>query len=330
MSLLQVRDLTVGYEMEYGSLLAVSNVSFTLERGESLGLVGESGCGKSTLGAALMRLLPPNGRIHSGSVVLDGVDLLAVSDAEVRRQRWSRIAMIFQSSMSALNPVLRVRHIFEEVLEQRSSLTRPQRRAKIEELFDMVGLPASRIDSYPHELSGGMKQRVIIALSLLCEPDMVIADEPTTALDTLVQERIMQRLQELKRTLGFSMVIVSHDIGLVYQNCTRIAVMYAGQIVEVGSRDEVVRRPQHPYTVSLLASLPSLDGPRRELKSLPGSPPSLVAPPTGCRFHPRCPIAEDICVIEEPTTSGLNLARCHFPGRFENGSAGGASVTDSG
>jgi peptide/nickel transport system ATP-binding protein len=315
MPILQVNNLTVAYQLGASSLRAVDDVSFEVGRSETLGLVGESGCGKSTLAFALLRLLPPNGRIESGEIVFNGYDLLSLSDDELREIRWNGISMIFQSAMNSLNPVKRVGDMLSEALQTHEDVSRAAAQRRAEELFEMVGLDARHLRSYPHELSGGMKQRAVIAMSLICRPDLVIADEPTTALDVVVQSQIFRRLKTLAEELSISLIVVSHDLAVIAEVCDSVAVMYAGRIVEYADVNTIFKQPRHPYTIALMSSIPSLRGPRMKLASISGAPPDLMDPPTGCRFEPRCSVAETICREKEPPAIELSrghLSKCHF------------------
>ncbi len=307
MPLVVVDGLTVGYWTAGGMAPAVEDVSFTLEKGESLGLVGESGCGKTTLGKALLRLLPPNGRVLAGEIRFDGEDLLAKTEAEMREVRWGKIAMIFQAAMNALNPVHRVGdQIAEAVRAHGPGLGRDAVRERVLELFRLVGIPEQRLRDYPHQYSGGMKQRAIIAMALACRPKLVIADEPTTALDVIVQAQILDEIQRLQRKLGVSLVFISHDIAVVADVCHWIGVMYAGHLVEHGPRDEVLGDPGHPYTRALLASYPTLAGLRRALEPIPGELPNLLDMPPGCRFSGRCSRSRPECRDRKPGWSVLS------------------------
>lgn len=313
--LLEVEGLNVQYRLGNQWLHAVQDVSFTLQPGETLGLVGESGCGKSTLAYALLRLLPVNARIASGRVRLSGRDILSLPEREMRRIRWSRISMIFQSAMNSLNPVLKVKDILMEALRQHSALTEEQMEPLLRESFRKVGLPTPRLDSYPHELSGGMKQRVVIALSMLCHPDIIIADEPTTALDVVVQDQILARIKVLQAELNFALILISHDVSLIAETCDRVAVMYAGQIVEDGDVYAIFKESRHPYTIGLMRAVPRMQGPRVRLSPLPGQPPDLTHIPPACRFEPRCPLAEEICRHEAPPWLAVRSGHhslCHF------------------
>jgi oligopeptide/dipeptide ABC transporter ATP-binding protein len=314
----RVDDLSAGYVVEGQFIRAVDSVSFTLERGASLGIVGESGSGKSTLALALMRLLPRNGMVEGGRFELDGQAVGDLDDEAFRRTvRWKRLAMVFQSAMNALNPVLRIDDQMADILRlHEPSISQQAVRERIEQVCRLVGLDATRIDGYPHEFSGGMRQRVVIAMSLLSGPDVVIADEATTALDVVVQAQILAELAELRRELGLAMIVISHDIGVISATCRDVLVMYAGQIVERGPVADVFAQPAHPYTAALAAAIPSLTGPRRRLVTLPGDPPDLAAQRVACTFADRCPIAATICREQDPplVAVGQQVAKCHFAG----------------
>jgi oligopeptide/dipeptide ABC transporter ATP-binding protein len=316
--ILEVDGLSAGYTVEGQFIRAVDNVSFTLERGRALGIVGESGSGKSTLALALTRLLPRNGVLEEGRVVLDGAALHAMADETFRREiRWKRLSMVFQSAMNALNPVLRIDRQLRDIYRLHDPKAGPDVvEETIARLCRLVGLDPSRIDGYPHEFSGGMRQRVVIAMGLLSDPDVVIADEATTALDVVVQAQILAELAELRRVLGLAMIVISHDIGVITATCEDVLVMYAGQVVERGPVADVFARPTHPYTAALSAAIPSLTGPRRRLMTLPSDPPDLAAQRVACTFADRCPIAAPVCREEDPplVTIGEQVAKCHFAG----------------
>jgi len=301
MALLEVRNLRTYYFTSKGIVKAVDNVSFSLERGESLGLAGESGCGKSTLGYSLLRLVPPPGRIVGGEIRFDGVDILSLEEEKFRREyRWKRISMVFQGAMNALNPVRRVGdQIVEAILAHDENIDEDKAYERAGELLELVGIERARLKSYPHELSGGMKQRVVIAMALALNPDLLIADEPTTALDVVVQAQIMNLLKELKNKLKMSLILITHDLSIIAEIADRVAIMYAGKIVEIGTSEQIFENPLHPYTKGLIASIPRLRG-KKELYWISGQPPDLVNPPQGCRFNPRCPFTKDLCRKEEP------------------------------
>ncbi|MFJ8966188.1 ABC transporter ATP-binding protein [Lentzea sp. NPDC102401] len=303
---LEIRDLSV----DYGNLRAVHNVSLTLNAGEVLGLAGESGSGKSTLAYAATRLLQPPGHVPSGEVLFKGKDLLSLSDKELQVLRWSEISIVFQGAMNALNPVISVATQLDDVLRtHRPEMKRPARTARSRELLGLVGIPVDRLGAYPHQLSGGMRQRVMITMALALEPEIVIMDEPTTALDVVVQRQILGQMMRLRETLGFSVVFITHDISLLVEFSDRIAIMYGGRVVEEAPADEIYRAAKHPYSQGLLGSFPALRGPRRELKGIPGSPPDLRSMPSGCPFHPRCPSAMDVCGERMPSLESVEERR---------------------
>jgi len=298
---LDVEHLTMHYTVKAGDVKAVDDVSFSLAQGEALGLVGESGCGKTSVAMTLIRLLADNARIVAGRVILAGTDIAHISDEEMRHHRWNDISMVFQGAMNAWNPVYKVGDQIWEAMEQHfPDMMENEGRERIAELFELVGLTPSMMDRYPHEFSGGMRQRAIIAMALSCNPKIIIADEPTTALDVIVQDQILAELKHVQQALGMAIIYISHDVAVIAEVSDRIGVMYAGKLVELGDTDEVFPRPRHPYTYLLLASTPSVKGPRRKLAPLEGEPPDLLDPPTGCRFHPRCPWATAICTTDEP------------------------------
>jgi peptide/nickel transport system ATP-binding protein len=300
MTLLDVRDLTVEYHAEAGVFRAVENLSFQLEEAKSLGVVGESGCGKTTAMLAVMRLLPEVGRIVGGEVLFEGEDLLAFSPAEVRQYRWEKISMIFQGAMNALNPVRTVGSQIEEVLLWHDTVPRSEAKDEVGRLLDLVGVSASRSSQYPHQYSGGMRQRAMIAMALACRPKIVIADEPTTALDVMVQAQILDLLQDLQRELDLAIIMVTHDLGVVAELCDEVLVMYGGRMAEYATTDTIYNHATHPYTRRLLHAFPDIDDPRAKLASIPGHPPPLDNLPPGCRFEPRCDSAGKRCAREVP------------------------------
>jgi oligopeptide/dipeptide ABC transporter ATP-binding protein len=296
--LLTIENLSVSYEARDGAISAVDGVSFALARGESLGIVGESGSGKTTLALAVLRLLPENARVRSGRAVFEGVDLLALPEREMLAYRRGRIATVFQAAMNALTPVITVGEQIEEAL--RLCERGPGAAGHTAALLEAVGLEADAARRYPHELSGGMRQRVVIAMALACDPDLIVADEPTTALDVLVQHRVLGRLRAIRAERGMSLIAISHDIAVIGEISDRIGVMYAGQLAEIGPADVILAGPRHPYTRALLDAVPSVRGPKKPPRALPGEPPDLTDPPTGCRFHPRCPNATATCAETFP------------------------------
>ena len=313
--LLEVDHLVMNYRTDKGDVSAVEDVTFSLHAGESLGLVGESGCGKTSIAMSLLRLVADNAVFKSGEIRLDGTNLLALSEEEMRQRRWSDISMVFQGAMNAWNPVYRVGDQIREAMDLhfRPRLSAAESNDRIERLFHLVGLNPAMAERYPHEFSGGMRQRAIIAMALSCDPKVIIADEPTTALDVIVQDQILQELKKIQSELGMSIIYISHDIAVIAEVTDTIGVMYAGKLVEIGPTDEVFARPRHPYAFLLLSSTPSVTGPRRKLAPLEGEPPNLLDPPAGCRFHPRCPWATDRCRTDEPipeNVGGGHLVAC--------------------
>jgi len=300
--LLEVDRLVMRYKIKAGEVSAVEDVSFTVHQGEAVGLVGESGCGKTSIALSLLRLLPSNAEYVSGEIRLNGEDLLFLSNEEMRQRRWKEISMVFQGAMNSWNPVYRVGDQIRETLDThyRGAMSYDQQREHMEKLFGAVGLPPGMLDRYPHEYSGGMRQRAVIAMALACSPQLIIADEPTTALDVIVQDQILKELKRIQQDLGMSIIYISHDIAVIAEVTDSLGVMYAGKLVEYGPTAAVFSRPRHPYAYLLLRSTPSITGPRRQLAPLEGEPPDLLNPPTGCRFHPRCPFATDQCVSHEP------------------------------
>ena len=301
MPLLEVENLKVYYYASKGVVKAVDNVTFDIERGESLGLAGESGCGKSTLGFSLLRLVPPPGRIVGGRILFDGSNILEVDEETFRKEyRWKKISMVFQGAMNALNPVRRIGdQIVEAILAHDENVDAEEAYRRAGDLLELVGIDRIRIRSYPHELSGGMKQRVVIAMALALNPELLIADEPTTALDVVVQAQIMNLLKELKNKLKMSLILITHDLAIIAEVADKVAIMYAGKIVERGTSEQIFLNPKHPYTAGLVASIPKLRG-DKTLYWIPGQPPDLTNPPPGCRFYPRCAKRMDICSREEP------------------------------
>ncbi|GBF08571.1 oligopeptide ABC transporter, ATP binding protein [Aeropyrum pernix] len=299
--LLVVEDLKTYFYTLRGIVKAVDGVSFTLRKGEVLGIAGESGSGKSTLAWSILGLVPPPGRIVGGRIMIDGMDVTSMSEAELRRKvRWKKVSMVFQGAMNVLTPVYTVGRQIEEVLQIHRGVGRHEARQRVYELLESVGLHRSIADRYPHELSGGQKQRVVIAMALALEPDIVIADEPTTALDVVVQAQILNLLKKLAWEKNLSIILITHDLSVIAELAETVMIMYGGKIAEYGPSDAVFTKPQHPYTQALLKAIPKLRGPIDRLAYIPGSPPDLRNPPPGCRFHPRCPKAFDRCSREEP------------------------------
>ncbi len=299
--LLSVRNLTLEYKTRKGYVSAVNDVSFDLKAGQAMGLVGESGCGKTTIAMALLRLSPDNAVIRQGQILLDGQDLLEVSEDQMRDIRWARISMVFQAAMNALDPVYRVGDQIIEALDRhQNNLSHEQKHQCVAELFKLVGIDSKMISRYPHEFSGGMRQRAVIAMALACNPSLIIADEPTTALDVIVQDQVLRELSRIQRTLNMSMIYISHDIAVIAEVADIIGIMYAGCMVEKANTHTIFHAPRHRYTKALLSTFPSIVGPKSELVALPGDPPDLLFPPPGCRFHPRCPHAIHRCRQDSP------------------------------
>ncbi len=311
--LLEVRDLSIEYRVTRGRVRAVDGISFDVPAGATVGVVGESGCGKTTAVRAITRVMPDSAVFAAGSISLEGTDLVKLSDREMRKHLWRDIAYIPQSAMNALDPVWRVGKQVEEVLIDRGGMTRRAARVRSQELFAMVGLEAKRLSDFPHQFSGGMRQRASIALALALSPKLVIADEPVTALDVVIQRQVLDTFTDLQKKLNLSVILVTHDISVVAYVCDHVVVMYAGKVVEAGPVAEVLARPGHPYTMGLYNAFPELAGEGKELSPIEGSPPDLLDPPKGCRFRERCPFAIAIC-SEDPPEHNVgkdHRALCH-------------------
>jgi peptide/nickel transport system ATP-binding protein len=311
-TVLDVRNLSIDYLNNRQALHAVEDVSFQVEAGRALALVGESGCGKTTTMLGLLRLLPREGRIVNGSILYHDVDLLQLSEAQMREYRWNHIAIIFQGAMNALNPV---RTIGDQIAEARRIHGYGEDRKRARELLELVGIPASRADHYPHEFSGGMRQRVMIAMALAAEPDVLVADEPTTALDVMIQAQILDLLSDLRKQLNLALVLVTHDLGVVAETCDDVLVMYGGKVAEYGTVDAIFNSPRHPYTRRLMQAFPDLEDPDGQMISIPGYPPPLSALPSGCRFEPRCYRRTEKCVQHTPALQQVDAghsAACHY------------------
>ncbi|MER1934559.1 MAG: ABC transporter ATP-binding protein [Priestia megaterium] len=306
--MLQIKNLHVQFSTYGGRVQAVRGVSFDLHKGETLAIVGESGCGKSVTSQSIMRLIPtPPGRITSGSILFKGQDLTKLSEKKMRDIRGADISMIFQDPMTALNPTLRVGEQIAENIMQHENISKEKAKEKAFETLELVGIPnpKERLKQYPHEFSGGMRQRIVIAMALVCNPEVLIADEPTTALDVTIQAQILELFKDIQQKTDVSIVLITHDLGVVAQVADRIAVMYAGKIVEIGTRRDIFYTPQHPYTKGLLRSVPRLDLYESELVPIAGSPPDLFAPPSGCSFAPRCPYVMEVCDRMYPASTKL-------------------------
>jgi peptide/nickel transport system ATP-binding protein len=302
--LVELEDLVVDYVTAERTVRAVDHVSLKIHAGEIVGLAGESGCGKSTTGNAIMQILRPPAQVTSGRILFRGDDLTRKSAEELRKFRWRNVSMVFQSAMNALNPVMRVGDQFVDMMRAHERIDRRVALARAGELLETVGIDRRRLRAYPHELSGGMRQRVIIAMALALGPELVIMDEPTTALDVVVQREILQEIEALKRDLGFAVLFVTHDLSLLIEFADRIGIMYAGELVETSPARTLDEQGLHPYTLGLLRSFPPLTGPLERMQGIPGSPPDLARPPSGCRFHPRCPHCrpDDALLFKRQTT----------------------------
>ncbi len=300
MPLLTVENLKTYYFTEKGSVKAVDGISFSVEKGESLGIAGESGCGKSTVAFSIMRLIK-GGKVVQGNITLGGTPLLNMPIRDFRRIRWERISLVSQAAMGGLNPVYCIGDQITEAITTHTKSKKKEAWNRAEELLKQVEIDPSRARNYPHELSGGMRQRAMIAMALALNPELVIADEPTTALDVVTQAQVLKLMRGLQRELNISIILISHDLSILGQTCDRIIIMYAGKIMERGDVQDLFREPQHPYTKALLSAFPDIKSESRTLTGLPGRPPDLIDPPTGCRFNPRCPQVQDICKAKEPT-----------------------------
>jgi len=322
---LTVEDLATYYYLGSQELKAVDGVTFSIEAKRTLGLAGESGCGKTTTAYSIMRILAENGKIARGSINLGGVELTNLSDEEIRKIRWKKASIVFQYAMNAFNPVLRIGNQIVEVIQEKDDIPEKEAVEIVSQLFDEVGLKPERQSDYPHEFSGGMLQRAIIAQALACEPQLIIADEPVTALDVIVQNKILDLLRKLQDKYNLAVLFITHDLSVVAENCHDVGIMYAGNLVEVGSAEDVFKRSAHPYSYKLIGAFPSVVGPKKRLEFIPGTPPNLLSIPNGCRFHPRCPFATDKCAMEVPEYKEMgpgHYSKCHYAGELDLG--GGA------
>ena len=315
MPILEVSDLVTHYFTLRGPVEAVDFINFSVDEGQTFGLAGESGCGKTTVALSIMGLLPSNGRIMGGKIILDGEDLVRKDERELRKIRWKKISMVFQGAMNALNPVINVGEQIAEVILEKEEINKEEAWNRVKELYEMVELEPSRVKDFPHEFSGGMRQRVMIAMALALYPKLVIADEPITALDVIVQNQILDLMKSLQKKLNLSQILITHDLSVIAETCEKAGIMYAGKLVEHADTVEIYKRPLHPYTSALIGAHPSIVGDKRILKFIPGAPPNLINPPKGCRFHPRCPYAEEICGRDEPEyleKETDHFVACHF------------------
>lgn len=315
--LLEVKDLKTYFTITAGEVKAVDGVSFSLNKGESIGLVGESGCGKTTTALSVIKLLPDNGYIADGSIIFDGREITNLEDDDLRSFRWKEVSMIFQGAMNALNPVRRVCDQIAEPILMHEKITKTAAMKRVRDLFELVELDPNLMFSYPHEFSGGMRQRAIIAMSLACNPKLIIGDEPTTALDVMVQAQIIDLINDLRKKLQMSMIMITHDLSIIVETCDRICVMYAGKVVETGNTDQVVKKCLHPYTEKLIGAFPNIYKERKMVDSIPGDPPDLYNPPRGCRFAARChKCIGDICREQDPPQIDFDgsghMVACHL------------------
>ncbi len=317
--LLKVNNLDVIYTTDEAIIHAVNNISFKLAKKENLGLVGETGAGKTTTALSIMGLLPKNiGKVIQGEIIFDNTDLLTLKEADMRKIRGEGIAMIFQDPMTSLNPVITVGAQIEEVLELHNAggkRTRSEIKRRVEEMLRMVGIPPNRKNEYPHQFSGGMRQRVVIAIALACEPELLIADEPTTALDVTIQAQVLDMIEGLKQELNTSMIMITHDLGVVARTCDKVGIMYAGEIIEYGTAEDIFKSNfHHPYTEGLFGSIPNIKSKTPRLSPIPGLMPDPTALPKGCKFHPRCPECMDICKTQNPLNfvDGTHIIKCHL------------------
>jgi peptide/nickel transport system ATP-binding protein len=318
MATLEVEDLHTYYTIMRGHVKAVDGASFTVEKGEALGLAGESGCGKTTVALSILKLLPSGGKIVGGHINFKGTDLVGLSDSDIKKIRWKGIAIVFQGAMNALNPVYKVGdQIVEAILTHEPEISRKDAEERVGKLFELVGIDPSRAKHYPHEFSGGMRQRSLIAMALACNPELLIADEPGTALDVIVQAQVLKLLRELKSKLNLSMVLITHDLSIIAETCEKTCIMYAGKVAEYGDVVGIFKDPLHPYTQGLSKCFPSIKAQRTRMLAIPGSPPDLLHPPSGCRFRTRCPYAMNVCRTDEPVmfeASKGHFVACHLHG----------------
>lgn len=315
MKALEVRNLKTHFFTPFGVVKAVDGVTFDMEKGEALGLAGESGCGKTTIAYSIMKLIPEPGRIVEGEIFFNGKDLAKLNNEELRAVRWKELSMVFQSAMAAFNPILKVGDQISEAILYHEKVEKAEAMNRTKELLELVGIDRERSKNYPWELSGGMRQRAMMAMALACNPTFLIADEPTTALDVIVSAQIMNLIKSLREKLDLSMLLITHDISVIAQTCDELAVMYAGKIVELTSVSEIFKNAYHPYTIALIKAFPSIKGPKQDLTAIPGDPLDLMNPPPGCRFTPRCRYAQETCKREDPILKEVesdHFVACHY------------------
>jgi len=315
MSVLEVKNLHTYFFTPFGTVKAVEGVTFNMKKGQALGLVGESGCGKTTIAYSLMRLIPIPGRIVEGEIILNGVDLLKMNEQELKNYRWKEVSMVFQGAMASFNPLFKIGDQISEAILFHEDVSKEEAMKRTNELLELVGIDHARANNYPWELSGGMRQRSMIAMALACNPFLLLADEPTTALDVIVSAQIMDLIKSLRERLDLTMLLITHDISVVAQTCDEVAVMYAGKLVEKASIHNIFKNAYHPYTSALIKAFPSIKGPKRDLEGIPGNPLDLMNPPGGCRFAERCPFVKDNCVKDEPQLIEVesdHFVACHY------------------
>ncbi|HKI76529.1 MAG TPA: ABC transporter ATP-binding protein [Candidatus Bathyarchaeia archaeon] len=316
-AILETQDLTTNYRTASGWVRAAEGVNLRVEKGEALGIAGESGCGKTTVALSILKILPQGGVIRGGKILFDGMDLVPLSENEMRKIRWKGIAIVFQGAMNAMNPVIKVGdQIVEAIRTHEPDTDNKSAWERARKLFELVGIDPERVDNYPHEFSGGMRQRALIAMALAANPKFLIGDEPGTALDVIVQAQTLKLMRDLRERLGLSMLVISHDLSILAETCEKIAIMYAGRIVEYGAAEAIFKEPLHPYTQGLIKAFPALKGERIRLTSIPGQPPDLLRPPPACRFNPRCPYVMDVCKKVDPVLekagTGDHFVACHL------------------
>jgi len=316
-AILETQDLTTNYRTASGWVRAAEGVNLRVEKGEALGIAGESGCGKTTVALSILKILPQGGVIRGGKILFDGMDLVPLSENEMRKIRWKGIAIVFQGAMNAMNPVIKAGdQIVEAIRTHEPDTDNKSAWERARKLFELVGIDPERVDNYPHEFSGGMRQRALIAMALAANPKFLIGDEPGTALDVIVQAQTLKLMRDLRERLGLSMLVISHDLSILAETCEKIAIMYAGRIVEYGAAEAIFKEPLHPYTQGLIKAFPALKGERIRLTSIPGQPPDLLRPPPACRFNPRCPYVMDVCKKVDPVLekagTGDHFVACHL------------------
>lgn len=317
MAILDVQNLTTYYFTRRGPVRAVEGVSFQVKKGEAMGLAGESGCGKTTVALSLLKILPPGGRIVGGKILFKDTDLVNLAENKMREEiRWKGISMVFQGAMNALNPVYKIGdQIVEAIKTHEPKIFKKEAKERAGKLLEMVGIEPSRMENYPHEFSGGMKQRALIAMALASNPDLIITDEPGTALDVIVQAQVLRLMNQLKDKLNLSVIMITHDLSMIAETCQKLAIMYAGYLVEYGDITSIFKKPLHPYTQDLIKSFPSIKAAKQKMVSIPGVPPDLLNPPPGCRFHPRCKYTMDVCRKKVPQMLEITkdqFVACHL------------------